>query len=391
MIKVQNELTGVVQEFETIYDAARELGGMTIKKDDASCLRRLRRHGWKLTTSDATTALSDGIAQLIREAIKVSGGNPSSMDAESFTELVNQVEKLKFEVEQTNVILNCDKDNLQEVIKRQDKTETILDAVCKKLDARKVDEIVIKKEGKKPIHIKGQHKQFGTLLRILTARLNALLIGPAGSGKTTAAEKVAETLGLKYYSVSVGAQTTTTAFFGYTDAHGKYNRTLFREAYENGGVFLIDEMDAGNANVLVSINQALANSSCAFPDNKMVTKHPDFVIIASANTWGSGASREYVGRNQLDAATKDRFIPLLWDYDFELEEALTSNKIWLAEVRRVRAAVEKHGIRQIISPRASLYGSKLLDTGLEFDEVKKMVLLKDMNETDIKLVEQFKA
>lgn len=226
-----------------------------------------------------------------------------------------------------------------------------------------------------------QHKNFPILLNVLSQRVNCLMVGQAGSGKTMGAEKAAEALGLKYYTISVGAQTTKTEFFGYMDATGKYVRTLFREAFEFGGVFLLDEMDAGNANVIVSINQALANGVTAFPDG-MVAKHPDFILVATANTWGNGTNREYVGRNQLDASTLDRFAMIEWSYDEELEDALTSNKKWLKEVRRIRNIVAEKKIRQVISPRASITGSKLLAAGMDWDTVKEMLILKSMNESE---------
>lgn len=239
-------------------------------------------------------------------------------------------------------------------------------------------------EVKTPVETKQmgvQHKNFPTLVSVLSQRVNCLMVGQAGSGKTMGAEKAAEALGLKYYTISVGAQTTKTEFFGYMDATGKYVRTLFREAFEFGGVFLLDEMDAGNANVIVSINQALANGITAFPDG-MVPKHPDFILVATANTWGNGTSREYVGRNQLDASTLDRFAMIEWSYDEELEDSLVDNKKWLKEVRRIRQIVADKKIRTVISPRASITGSKLLAAGLPWDQVKEMLVLKSMNESE---------
>jgi cobaltochelatase CobS len=52
---------------------------------------------------------------------------------------------------------------------------------------------------------------------------------------------------------------------GYMDAHGKLVRTLLREAYEHGGVFLLDEIDAGNPGVLTVLNALLANGQVGFP------------------------------------------------------------------------------------------------------------------------------
>jgi len=143
----------------------------------------------------------------------------------------------------------------------------------------------------------------------------------------------------------------------------------------------LDEMDAGNANVITSINQALANGYCAFPDG-MITKHEDFVIIASANTYGTGANREYVGRTQLDAATLDRFAVIDWNYDEALENDLCANKSWLAFVRKCRKNADLHKIRTVVSPRAAIFGAQLLAQGIKLEDVKKMLILKGLNPTE---------
>jgi MoxR-like ATPase len=193
----------------------------------------------------------------------------------------------------------------------------------------------------------------------------------AGTGKTFAGQQTAEALNLNFYAMSVGVQTSKSDIIGYQDASGRYVRTHFRDAYENGGVFLMDEIDAGNANVLIQINAALSNGMCAFPDG-MVIQHEDFVFIASANTFGNGANRQYVGRNQLDAATLDRFTVIEWLIDDELESNLAiglNGKAWYMAVRAARDYVAEKNIRALISPRATLKGSTLLNSGQDIDEV----------------------
>jgi cobaltochelatase CobS len=248
-------------------------------------------------------------------------------------------------------------------------------------DNQKPKEIVVLPNAGAPKNLGVQHKNFEDLLIAVSQRINALLVGRAGSGKTYGAEMAAKACGIPYYSISVGAQTTKSEFFGYPTATGTVFRTSFREAFEFGGLFLLDELDAGNSNVLLSINQALANGYCAFPDG-MVKKHPDFVVVGTANTWGFGGSREYVGRNPLDAATLDRFVDIEWDYDMKLEESLSSNPEWLKECRRVRDIITEKKIRHVVSPRAILHGQKLIAAGMEFGRVKELVLLKGMNETE---------
>lgn len=227
-----------------------------------------------------------------------------------------------------------------------------------------------------------KHKQLEQLITYATLRLSPLLVGMAGTGKTHAGEQVATALGLQFYSMSVGAQTSKSDIIGYMSANGEYVRTHFRDAYEHGGVFLMDEIDAGNANVLIQINAALSNGLCAFPD-AMVKKHEDFVFIASANTYGNGANRQYVGRNQLDAATLDRFAVVDWYIDDELESNLAvglNGKAWYMAVRAARDYVAEKNIRALISPRATQKGSKLLDTGASLDEVIKATMLASVPE-----------
>jgi cobaltochelatase CobS len=220
-----------------------------------------------------------------------------------------------------------------------------------------------------------QHNQFQNLLTIVNAGEPVLMVGPAGTGKTHGAALVAEALGLSFHSISVGSQTSKSDLSGYMDATHTYVRTQFREAYENGGIFLLDEADAGNSNVLILLNAALSNGYMAFPDG-MVQAHKDFRMIATANTFGNGASRQYVGRNQLDAATLDRFVVLTWDIDDRVEEAMAGDQTkWLAVVRAVRKkVVTELELRVVISPRATLRGAKLLEAGMSFEQVLPIAL-----------------
>lgn len=226
------------------------------------------------------------------------------------------------------------------------------------------------------VQIDAQHKQFPVLLALCSARVNSMLVGPAGSGKTSAAHAVANALSLPFRSLSVGPQTSKSDLLGYMDATGKYRGTALREMYEHGGILLLDELDAGNPGVLTTLNALLANGEMTFPDYT-VRKHADFVCIAAANTFGTGADRQYVGRNQLDAATLDRFFILEWGYDEGFEASLLGLSVlreyvelrpsgytaetWFERVTKIRRSVETAKVRHLVSPRASLAGAKLLD------------------------------
>jgi MoxR-like ATPase len=228
-----------------------------------------------------------------------------------------------------------------------------------------------------------RHAVFGDVLAALSVRENVYLVGPAGSGKTTIAAQAAEALQLPFYST--GAVGMAYQLQGFINAEGRYMETDLYRAYVNGGVFLFDEIDASSAQALLAFNAIAANDLAAFPCGT-VKRHADFVIVAAANTFGNGADAQYVGRSQLDAATLDRFAFLPMDYDERLELAIAPNDEWTRYVQAFRKAVRDLKIRQVVSPRASIKGGKLLSSGLSWERVEAMVLTRSMSATDVEKV-----
>ena len=152
---------------------------------------------------------------------------------------------------------------------------------------------------------------------------------------------------------------------GYTDAQGGYVSTALYDAIVNGHLFLWDEIDASNPAALVAFNSLMDNGWIEIPGKGRVRAHKNFVCIAAANTFGKGADRVYVGRNQLDGATLERFQTIHMDYDedLELEIALgiwAGAAPWVEKIQRYRAVAEKLNILHIISPRASYNGAQTL-------------------------------
>lgn len=244
------------------------------------------------------------------------------------------------------------------------------------------------------------HHKFPLLAAAVAARVNVMLVGPAGSGKTTAAVKAAQALGLPFYGT--GAINSEYKLTGFIDAQGRIVSTAFRQAFEHGGLFLFDEIDASLPGALLAFNAALANDWMDFPDAN-VKRHPDFRVIAGANTFGTGADRQYVGRNQLDAASLDRYAVIDWGYDEALEASLLGLPApkgapvpasilpreeeevrglaarWIDRVRMVRGAVADLKVRHVVSPRATIHGTKLLAAGWDWNNVEDAVIWKGMD------------
>jgi len=266
--------------------------------------------------------------------------------------------------------LGKDKVNVSEELKALKQEVTML-------KSRKPLDLVVKILNGKTTDLGLQHHQLPTLIQILSTGLNVYLVGPAGSGKTHAAIQCAKALDIPFHFT--GAVASEFKLTGFIDAQGRIVSTEFRKAFEQGGLFLFDEIDASYPQAVLAFNAALANDYMDFPD-KRVQRHEKFFCIAAANTYGQGADRQYVGRNQLDAASLDRFVFLDWKYDENLETTLAANEEWSRHVQKVRRFVEDNKIRHVVSPRASMFGAKLLATGLSREEVEATVLWKGMDE-----------
>ena len=261
----------------------------------------------------------------------------------------------------------------------------IEDAVYARVAKRVPLQVELTRNGVKVPDIEGhQHPSFAKLLRLATSRdtsgfvPNIWVTGPAGSGKTTGARMLAKALELPFFYN--GALETKFEVIGYSDAGGKYHTTAFREAMEQPSVYLFDDIDSCDSNApLLALNGALANGLIAFPD-KHVERHRDSIVIATANTWGLGATADYVGRTRLDGAFTDRFGgKVTWGYDEEFERAISGNPTWTLQVQRARAKAAQAGLKVLITPRASIAGAAYIAAGFTAQEAAELTYLANLS------------
>jgi cobaltochelatase CobS len=247
---------------------------------------------------------------------------------------------------------------------------------------RKVEVTVTRADGKRHKVDGAVHPMFERLLRAASLRLpggyapGIFLQGEASSGKTTGAKMLAQALGLGWHFN--GAISFPHEMLGFIDGAGKYHRTPFRDAYEHGGVYTFDEVDRSDPVALLAVNPHLANGVSTFPD-KQVKRHPDCIIVCTANTWGLGADANYSGATKLDAAFLSRFpVRINWDIDSALESKIVGNEDWLNRVRAARAKARAAGLKVLIDTRAAQAGAALVAAGYSHDEAAEMTYLANL-------------
>ena len=227
------------------------------------------------------------------------------------------------------------------------------------------------------------HEKFEKVLTYAMGRRPVLLVGDAGTGKNVIAGQVAEALGLKFYFTNKVSDEFQLK--GFVDANGNYQETSLYKAMKDGGVFMLDEMDASDPSALVVINSVLSDKYFTFPNGEFVEAHKDFVVIAGANTWGTGATYQYTGRNQIDAATRNRFITVKIDYSPTIEESLTSDKDLLSFIRKFRECCKNFGINHVVSYRNIITLDMYVDA-VGVDDVLEDGLIQNLEKDDLSML-----
>lgn len=221
------------------------------------------------------------------------------------------------------------------------------------------------KNEEKPFFKHSKHDEILTLIQ--NTSIPIYLYGPTGSGKSWTLQKIAETLSKTF--VFTNSPQDELALKGYLNVVGKYITTQYRNCYENGGIFLLDEMDACPPEVLVALNSDLSGDFGYFPD-KIVRKHKNFRLVASGNTLGQGGTFDYTARNRLDASTLNRFLIIHFDHDPKLEKLLAPS-VDMKEISKFRKTIKDNNIKFNLSTRKVIYQQKLHDLNLPEKLIKK--------------------
>jgi cobaltochelatase CobS len=249
-------------------------------------------------------------------------------------------------------------------------------------DTKRVEIIIKNHNGKEVKTFKERtHPIFEQVMFHVNCGDNVMLVGPKGCGKTYLAQQVADALGRKCGIFPISGGVTEGKLFGrvvpnINTGKSEFQETLLVQLFERGGVALIDEVDAGDPNVLVALNSALANGVLTLdrPKKPIAERHEEFICVAAANTWGNGADRQYVGRNQLDAAFVERFVQLEMDYDRGLERALCKGADELVtRLHKYRDAVLANRLERTISTRIILRAYNWLQHGKNLEYIDQMI------------------
>lgn len=158
--------------------------------------------------------------------------------------------------------------------------------------------------------------------------VSALLMGPAGVGKTYTVKHLAKKLGAAVYVITAGQRVTD--YLGYRDATGEYHSSSMVDAIEYARkhsdqmvVILFDELDMCPADVSGVLFSLFASRDLETLHTGKQNCPKNLALFAAMNTFGDGANDDFAGRTPVDKAMLDRFT---FPYVAEFEEK-TARKI----------------------------------------------------------------
>ena len=240
-----------------------------------------------------------------------------------------------------------------------------------------------KKDSKKDADAdKAVHEKMRECLNVLTvAEMPLLMIGPAGSGKSYMAARIAEECGAtKVYTQSKVCFDTDLK--GFMDAHNRYSETSLYRAMKRAAsgektAFFLDEIFAGDTSCLTVINDLLSDGQMTFPNGEELSAD-NLLLIAADNTSGNGADNKYNTRNKADKSFLNRFGAVHVDYDKRVEKKLADKVEGLLDfIYAVRAAADHVDIDIVCSYRTIKGMAKYAKAGISAAEAVNTFVYQD--------------
>lgn len=246
------------------------------------------------------------------------------------------------------------------------------------------------KTPEKTRRVDGGHFYLDRVIKLLGAGFNVYLWGPAGTGKTTAAQMAVKALGRESEIDTLDPSTFRSMVQGFTTAtKGEPVHTSFTRCWTEGKVYIADEVDNAPGHVQTLFNSALANGHAPLAWGN-AEKAKGFAFCGTGNTPGR-PTRAFPDRKPMSAAFADRLYFVYWPLDPAIEcravglpaPALPQEKRstcgpqqWVKFVQALRSWASENAPTLQVTPRASLAGVQALALGESAENVAEGLIFR---------------
>jgi nitric oxide reductase NorQ protein len=222
------------------------------------------------------------------------------------------------------------------------------------------------------------NKDWYLLVRNIRCKVNTMLVGPSGAGKTELVMLACRKMGIECNVYDMGSMhdPLTQMLGAHRLESGKsvFDYAKFTQDIQKPGVILLDELSRaplGTTNILfpcLDSRRQLPVEMAGGNDVRSISVHPDCIFIATANV-GS----EYTGTMSMDRALIGRFFSIELEYMPCTEEAKVLTKRYginandaaniVAVAETVRSLFGKQELSCSISTRETLAAASLVADG----------------------------
>ena len=179
----------------------------------------------------------------------------------------------------------------------------------------------------------------------LENKMNVLIEGDAGTGKTTSAMAYASKRKMNFFAVPSNNALDFTQLTGglFPDSNGelKWIDGAITKIVREGGVLLINELNNAPKNLsqyLMSLLDDRRSITLMSHDNEVIHAHPDLLVVADMNP-------NYRGTQLLNEAWKDRFaIKLTYNYDTKIEKQIINSGSLLELANGMRSTLRVNDV-----------------------------------------------
>jgi len=209
----------------------------------------------------------------------------------------------------------------------------------------------------------GKTTDIEILKKCFENKINVLLVGKTGAGKTHAARRLAYELKMPYMRVNANGAITPEDLIGQYipdgNGHFKWKDGVLTKFVRYGGIFVLDEINSAPAEVLFVLHSLLDDERkivLTQKDGEVVKANDKFMFIATMNPTEEAI---YEGTKELNAALKDRFgVVLYYDYDEAIERKIIKSEYVREVMKKLRESEE---IETPISTRMGIEYEKAIE------------------------------
>ena len=244
---------------------------------------------------------------------------------------------------------------------------------------------VVQVSGREPVTLPANelvHQSVPEVLEALEDGLHPYLTGGPGTGKSRLCVTAFRAMGFDPADIvifPVSNMDQKNSLLGWTlPTTGEYVKGPLHHAFE-GKPTVLEELDAGNGAAMTATNIVLDAPFVTFPNGETLERPEQLFIVGAGNTLGKGGDMMFL-RNQMDAATRNRWVFVHVDYDRNIERAVVESILdssvagrWLSHCWAIRERLE--GERVVFSTRNIRHGALQLRRGRPIESIVASALL----------------